>query len=183
MKQGSVIMYVLRLAVTLLLITGVVAAALAGVNSLTAPRIWVNKETKTQEAVQAVLPGVGMAVTAYPDETGMITGVWTSDAGYAIRVVPTGFNGGITLMVGVDREGKLLGISVISQTETAGLGAVISADSAAGREFRDQFVGLSGSLSVDKDGGQVDSITGATITSRAVIKGINAALECAAKLG
>ena len=182
MKQESMVKYVLRLALTLLLITAAVAAALAGVNSITAPQIQANKEAKIQEAIQAVLPGGGKE-TEFTDATGMVTAVWASDTGYAVQVAPAGFGGAITMMVGISSEGQILGVSVVSQTETAGLGAIVGADTAAGQEFRDQFVGLSGQLAVDKDGGQIDSITGATITSRAVTKGINAALECVANMG
>ena len=58
-----------------------------------------------------------------------------------------------------------------------------AANTAAGSAFRDQFAGMSGSVSVKKDGGQVDALTGATITSRAVCTGVNAALSVVAKLG
>ena len=87
------------------------------------------------------------------------------------------------MMVGVDHDGKVLGISIVSHTETSGLGAVAAASTSAGESFRGQFVGMSGSVSVTKDGGEVDSLTGATITSRAVCTGVNAALACAANLG
>ena len=98
-------------------------------------------------------------------------------------MAPAGFNGTVTMMVGVDNDGKVTGISIISHTETAGLGATAAADTDAGRAFRDQFIGMSGTVSVTKDGGEVDALTGATITSRAVCKGVNAALACAANLG
>ena len=58
-----------------------------------------------------------------------------------------------------------------------------AATTSAGEAFRGQFAGLSGELAVDKDGGDIDSITSATITSRAVAEGVNAALACAASLG
>ena len=87
------------------------------------------------------------------------------------------------MMVGIDNDGKVLGISVVSQTETAGLGAVCAATTSAGENFRGQFVGMGGQVQVDKDGGEVDSITGATITSRAVCDGINAALNCVVNMG
>ena len=182
MKQESMGKYILRLALTLLLITAAVAAALAGINSITAPKILANKEAKIQEAIQTVLPGGGEEAE-FTDATGMVTAVWASDTGYAVQVAPAGFGGAITMMVGIDRNGQILGVSVVSQTETAGLGAIVGADTVAGQEFRDQFIGLSGQLAVDKDGGQIDSVTGATITSRAVTKGINAALECVANMG
>ena len=103
--------------------------------------------------------------------------------GYAGQVAPGGFNGAIQMLVGVSKDGKILGVAVISQTETAGLGAIAGADNDAGQEFRDQYIGLTGLLAVDKDGGEIQSITGATVTSRAVTKGINAALDCVANMG
>ena len=182
MKTESTVKYVLRLTVTLLLITAVVAVILAGVNSVTAPRIADLNARKTQEAVEAVLPGGGVEV-AFTDSTGLVATVYQGDAGYAVKVNPSGFNGTISMMVGVDNSGSVLGISIISQTETAGLGAVSAADTSAGEAFRGQFAGMSGSVSVSKDGGQVDAITGATITSRAVCTGVNAALDCIARMG
>lgn len=169
--------YILRLSLTLLVITAVVAAALAGVNSITAPKIAALNAEKTQQAVEAVLPGGGKLLESFHDETGIVKEVYASEAGYAVKVTPGGFDKEITMMVGI-RDGKVLGISIISHTETAGLGAVAAAENAAGQAFRDQFAGLSGVLSVTKDGGQVDAITGATITSRAVVEGVNAALAC-----
>ena len=182
MKTESTVKYVLRLTVTLLLITAVVAVILAGVNSVTAPRIADLNARKTQEAVEAVLPGGGVEV-AFTDSTGLVATVYQGDAGYAVKVNPSGFNGTVSMMVGVDNSGSVLGISIISQTETAGLGAVSAADNSAGEAFRGQFAGMSGSVSVSKDGGQVDAITGATITSRAVCTGVNAALACVANMG
>ena len=182
MKTESTAKYVLRLAGTLLLITSVVAALLAGVNSITAPKIAELSAQKTQEAIEAVLPGGGEEV-AFTDDTGLVTTVYQGEAGYAVKVAPVGFDSAITMMVGGDTEGNVLGISVIDQSETAGLGAVCAASTSAGEAFRGQFVGMSGEVTVSKDGGQVDAITGATITSRAVCKGVSAALACVANMG
>ena len=182
MKTESTVMYVLRLALTLLAITAVVAAALAGVNSITAPKIEELTYQKTQQAIEAVLPGGGESVD-FTDESGIVSTVYKGANGYAVEVAPAGFDGAITMMVGVDLNGNVLGISVISQTETAGLGAVCAASTSAGEAFRGQFVGMSGTVTVSKDGGEVSAITGATITSRAVCKGVTAALECVANMG
>lgn len=176
-------MYVARLAITLLLITGIMAAALAGVNAITAPRIAELTAQKTQDAINAVLPGGGQPIENYTDETGLVSKVYGSDTGYAIEVTPSGFDNTITMMVGVDKEGSVLGISIISHTETAGLGAVSAASTSAGEAFRGQYVGQSGQLAVVKDGGTIEAITGATITSRAVTAGVNAALACVANMG
>ena len=182
MKTESAFMYVLRLAGTLLLITVIVAAILAGVNAVTAPEIQRLAEEKTQRAIEAVLPGGGSPVE-FTDGTGLVLECYKGEAGYAVKVAPAGFNGAVTMMVGVDFEGNVLGISVINHSETAGLGAVAAADTSAGETFREQFFGMSGSLSVTKDGGTVEAITGATVTSRAVCQGVNAALDCAANMG
>ena len=185
MKQNeSMVMYVLRLAGTLLLITAVVAAALAGVNAITAPIIDELNAAATQEAIMAVLPGgYDIEIADYTDATGIVSKVYQGASGYAVEVGPGGFDNTITMMVGIDNEGKILGISVVSHTETAGLGAVAADSTPKGIAFRDQFVGQSGAVSVTKDGGTMDAITGATITSRAICVGVNAALDCVAGLG
>jgi len=169
--------YILKLAGTLFLITALVAAALAGVNSITAPRIEAINAQKTQEAIELVLPGGGelMAPGTYDDQKGLVTEVYASETGYALKVCPSGFDNTITMMVGVDMEGKVTRISIISHTETAGLGAVAAAKTTDGETFRAQFEGQSGTLEV---GDQIDAISSATITSKAVTKGVNAALDC-----
>ncbi len=182
--QENMVKYVLRLAGTLFLITAVVAACLAGVNAVTAPKIAELKAEKLQKAIETVLPGgFDAEVTTYTDASGIVSKVYQGANGYAVEVGPGGFDNTITMMVGIDNEGKVLGISIVSHTETAGLGAVAAASTSAGEAFRAQYVGTSGTLAVTKDGGTIDSITGATITSRAVTVGVNAALACVATLG
>ena len=181
MKKENNVMYVLRLAVTLLVIAGVMAAALAGVNSVTAPIIEKLTYEKTQAAVSAVLPGGGDTVD-FP-AMDLVSKVYQGENGYAVEVTPSGFDNTITMMVGVDNAGAVTGISIIDHSETAGLGAVAAATTAAGEAFRAQFQGMTGSVSVSKDGGQVDAITSATITSRAVCSGVNAALAVVAAMG
>ena len=180
----NIVMYVLRLAGTLFLIAAVVALALAGINAVTAPVIAELNAAKTQEAISAVLPGgFDTEITDYADASGIVSKIYQGANGYAVEVGPGGFDNTITMMVGIDNEGKVLGISIVSHTETAGLGAVAAAGTPAGIAFRDQFVGASGSVSVTKDGGTMDAITGATITSRAICAGVNAALDAVAGLG
>ena len=184
MKKESNVMYILRLTVSLLLITGVVAAVLAGVNAITKPEIERMKAEKTQKAIETVLPGgYEVQLSDFADETGLVSKVYKGMNGYAFEVAPAGFDGAITMMVGVGHDGKVLGISIVSHTETAGLGAVAAAGTSAGETFRNQFSGLSGQVSVSKDGGTVEAITGATITSKAICEGVNAALACFANLG
>ena len=183
-KKESTVKYVLRLTFTLLLITSVVAAALAAVNAVTEPIIKQLNEQKTQQAIETVLPGgYSETIENFDDQNGLVTKVYKGANGYAMEVRPAGFDGEIVMMVGVDFEGKVLGISVVSHTETAGLGAVAAAKTEAGNNFRGQFVGVDAECLVTKDGGDIDAITGATIASRAVCVGVSAAVACAASLG
>ena len=181
MKKENVVLYVARLAVTLLVIAGVMAAALAGVNAVTKPLIEKLNYEKTQAAVSAVLEGGGDEIEAPAMD--LVSKMYKGENGYAVEVTPSGFDNTITMMVGVDNAGAVTGISIIDHSETAGLGAVAAATTAAGEAFRGQFQGLTGSVSVTKDGGQVDAITSATITSRAVCAGVNAALAVVANMG
>ena len=180
MKNENIVAYILRLTVTLLLITGVVAAALAGVNAITKDAIAANQEKKTQDALAVVLPGVeGLQKMELTGDTGIVSEVYVSGDSYAVKVMPGGFDGEITMMVGI-QGGKITGISVISHTETPGLGAVAAAKNAKGEAFRGQFVGQSGTLAV---GEQIDAMSGATITSNAVVSGVNAATAYVVNLG
>ena len=184
-KTESTALYVLRLTLTLLLITAAVAAALAGVNSVTAPIIADLNEARTQEAIEQVLPGGGEEIDVPAMDVGAPIGkVYRGENGYAVEVLPSGFNGTVTMMVGVDFEGKVLGISIVNHSETAGLGAVAASATSKGEQFRDQFIGTSGTVGTAKRGtGTLDALTGATITSEAVCTGVNAALACVANLG
>ena len=184
MKPENTVLYVARIALTLFLSAAVVAGLLAGVNSITKPIIDAQNAAKTQAAIAAVLPGgFDEELTAFDNQGGLVSKVYKGANGYALEVLPSGFDNTITMMVGVDTEGKVLGISIVSHTETAGLGAVAAESTSKGEAFRGQFVGKSGAVAVTKDGGEIDAITGATITSRAVSTGVNAALNCVAGLG
>lgn len=186
MKTRSNVFYVLRISLTLLLITSVTAALLAGVNMLTKDRIAAITKEKTEKAIAEVLPNAAQIedishTATLPETVSKVyaaceNGSPTGD--YAVEVTPAGFDGEITMMVGVDGAGKVIAISIINQTETAGLGAVAAESGSKGQAFRNQFAGMSGTLAVDKDGGDIDALTGATITSRAITDGVNTALEC-----
>ena len=178
---------ILRLVLTLFTICAVVAAALSGVNSITKDKIAYAKEQKNQAAMQEVLPeGKNLQSVPFTDTTGLVQAVYAPDGDtasrqYAVKVTPSGFGGEMVLMVGI-QDGKVSGVSVVSHAETPSLGAVAASKNSKGQYFRSQFSGMSGQLSVNKDGGQVDAITSATITSRAVTAGVNAALRCAENL-
>lgn len=189
MKKQSSALYMLRLTLTLFVITAVMAALLSGINSITKDKIAAIQEEKLQSALAIVLPGAeGMEKIEFTSKDSTIHSVYAPAStsavqGYAVEVCPNGFGGEITMLVGVGADGKVTGISIISHSETAGLGAVSAAKTSAGEAFRGQFVGMDGYLAVTKDGGQVDAIASATITSRAVVAGVNSALEFVKSLG
>ncbi len=167
--------YILRLVVTLFAITALVAGLLAGVNLLTRDRIADAKAQKTLDAIAEVLPDgdQAQALDSFRDSSGLVSAVYRSPQGYAVKVAPNGFGGPIEMMVGLSKEGKVLGIAIISHSETPSLGAVAAADSAKGQAFRDSFIGFDGSENTD-----FDAMSGATITSKAVAEGVAAAVAC-----
>lgn len=180
MKNEKGVKQILRLTVTLLLICALVAAVLAGVNTITKDKIAAAQEQKTLDALAAVLPGVeNLKPITLVGDTGGVNRVYRSGNNFAVEVASAGFDGPVTLMVGIS-DGKVVGIRVVSHTETPGLGAVAAAKNAKGEAFRNQFVGAAGDLAV---GENIDAISGATITSRSVVNSVNAALEYVKTLG
>ena len=167
-------------------ITIVAAALLAGVYSVTKEPIEEANRQKTTEAIAAVLPeGVeiaeGMQV-AIPNEERTVT-VYTASkdglpAGAAVESYSLdGFSGEINIIYGFDAEGTVTGFEVIQQAETPGLGAKMN-DWFRMTEGRRSIIGLnsaSNNLTVSKDGGDVDAITAATITSRAFLDALRRA--------
>lgn len=168
---------ILKLTAILFTITAVVAALLAGTNLLTKDRIAAAKREKAAAAVAVVLPNDTVESETAVDQ-GIVKTLYRGKNGCAIEVAPNGFGGEITMMVGVSKEGKVLGVQIVSHSETPGLGAKAQTDT----DFSNSFLGLSGTVRVDKDGGEADTVTGATVTSRAVAEGVSAALEFAATL-
>lgn len=97
--------------------------------------------------------------------------------GYAIKVSTSGFGGPLTIMVGFTPDGTVYNTSVISHSETPGLGAKLVDENCAPRVQVKGKNPSTNKISVTKDGGEIDAITASTITSRAFLKGVNAAYE------
>ncbi len=177
-------------------ITLVVALALGAVNAVTAGPIAEQNAQKIKDSLENVMPGAESEQIDVPEGTTVTTETKNAtsvtilsaykmtkdgaDAGYCVEVGPTGFGGAVDTMVGIDSDGKVTGISVISaSSETPGLGARSTEP-----EFQAQFADQVGTeVAVAKDGGSIDALTGATITSRAVSEGVVAAAQFAAEQG
>ncbi len=166
-----------RPALVLLIVAAIAALVLGGVSLATSGRIESIAQEKMENAMQAVLPASSYADTGYEDD-GEINAIYEAPgAGWVVQVTESGSQGLVTLMVGVDVNYYCTGISVTESSETAGLGAIASQQSEKGDAFRAQFVGQTGTVAVTKEGGAIDAISGATITSKAICRGVTAALN------
>ena len=167
-----------RLVIVLFVVTAVVALLLGMVDFITRDKIAANIKAKTDAAMSAVISADEyIQLDSFTDNSGLVKSVYeakNSDGtfvGYVAEVSPSGFGGAINMVVGVDAYGNVSGISIVKMSETSGLGA-----NASNTSFREQYIGKTGTLAVDKDGGEIVALTGATVTSRAVTDGVNAVL-------
>ncbi len=177
---------IFKIGFTLCAITAVSAFVLALVNDITAPVIAANVARKQTAAMQKVLPeATGFTETEQLDEkiNTIVKSMYEANdengntIGYAVMVSPYGYGGEISLAVGVDNDLKVTGVDVISQTETAGLGNKCTED-----EFKNQYIGKTLGIDVvkkDPKENEIDAISSATVTSKAVTSGVNAAIEAA----
>ena len=191
--------YILKLSITLLVICLVVALALGFVNGITADKIAALQEQAKQESLQAVFPDatfneleISAEQQAAADEYGvelMYVYEVADGSGYAIEVGPSGFSGTIDMIVGINADGSVAGISVISNTETAGIGTNVCSDkpNRNGVGVLSQFIGMSATadnpFSVNSGSNRVDAISGATVTTKAITTGVNAASVIYGTLG
>lgn len=167
---------IIKPAAVLLIICLIAAALLGYVNVITAAPIAEQEAMAAKESMTAVLPDAVSFGESEEVGVGNITTITPAlnadgeEIGYAVAITTKGFSAGLSLMYGIDTEGTITGLSVVNcSNETPGLGA-----NAANESFYGQFTGKSGEVAVTKDGGDIEALTGATITSRAVA---NAATE------
>lgn len=168
--------YFLRLGFVLLVITTVASGILAYINSLTEPIIKENQRKAKEEARMEVLPeAVSFDSISYLNEEVIYAGKNSEGqlAGYTFVASLYGYSSNVKTMVGVTPEFKVNKIKIIEQTETPGLGANCTKP-----EFQSQFEGKNANtMAVDKDGGKIVSITGATITTRTIANSIRTGLK------
>ena len=175
------------LSAILLVISVVVALLLAFTNSITKDKIADNTLKEQIAARQEVLPSASeFNDISYND--GIVKGVFegldesNNVVGWCVNVAPNGYGGEINIMVGITKDYELSGVQVISNSETASLGARCTEP-----EFLDQFKGKDFPLSVTKNkdtkSDEISAITGATITTKAVTEGVNEAFNAVQKIG
>lgn len=172
---------------SLTLICVCAGAILAGVNMYTTGPIAASKAAALQNAIKEVVPGFDNSpteqsykgVTAEGDS--LVIYPATKDGKFIGVAVESntkkGFSGEVRVIVGFDTEGKLLNYSVLQHAETPGLGSKMQEWFRTDKN-KQSILGRSlsaGNLAVSKDGGDVDAITAATISSRAFLDAINRA--------
>ena len=176
---------ILKLTVVLFLICAIVAAVLGEVNAVTIGPITEREREKTEKAYKAVLPYADSFTELDPalfaDYKATIKKISVADngTGHVVETTFSGAQGSITMAVGVDSEGKCAGISIIKHSETSGLGEVAASSSERGLSFRKSFIGKDESITIN----DIDAITGATITSKAVTGAVATAIEAVKALG
>ena len=191
--------FILKVAGTLTVIALVVAALLGVVNNVTKDKIAEQDAENTPIAMSAVAPegsefGDKMDISdavaaAASSQGGKIVEMYPmtnggADAGYVVKVSASGSQGTITMMVGVDANKAITGISVISHSETSGIGTKVvgTEPHRAGEPVLAQFVGMSGSGSLVV-GKNVIAVSGATVSTKGITMGANAALAAVEALG
>ena len=191
--------FILKVAGTLTVISLVVAALLGLVDSVTRDKIAAIEAENSRIAMSAVAPegsefGDKMEITdalaaAASAQGGKLVELYPmtnggADAGYVMKISASGSQGSIVMMVGVDADKAITGISVVSHSETSGIGTKVVGNepNATGEPVLDQFIGMSGSGSLVV-GKNITAVSGATVSTKGINMGANAALAVAELLG
>lgn len=180
--KKSVFLPVISIVLAALLLFG----ASAGLNGIAA----ANAQAEHLRLMQTLLPGsAAFTVEPYTGEDANIRSVHKGENGFVIETVTNGYAGEIVMLIGVSKEGTVTGLVVREMQETFGLGANALTD----HEFLAQFLNTSGGVAVSTSGADafsgataasddeastyVDAITGATVTSKAIVRCVNSAVS------
>lgn len=155
---------------TAALTVAVAAVVVLGVHMGTANLAAQNAQAELDNTIAFLLPeSKTFSPEAYDGTDEAIQAVYKGETGYVVQTKVDGYAGDIVLLVGVDNDGTVTGLTVRQMEETWGLGARALTDA----DFLIQFLGTDGSAEVGSD---IDALTGATVTSKAVARGVNAAV-------
>ena len=178
--------FILKVAGTLTVISLVVAALLGLVDNVTADKSAVVPEGSEFTDKLDIPEAVAAAASAQGGTLSELYGVTNggAEAGYVMKISASGSQGTIVMMVGVDANKAVTGVSVVSHSETSGIGTKVVGNepNAAGVPVLDQFIGMSGagSLVVGKN---ITAVSGATVSTKGINTGVNAALAAVEALG
>ncbi len=171
----------LNMVLSLTIISVVAASLLAVVFTLTEEPIEQAQVAKQQAAIKSVLPDGEFTIADADTVDGVIIRKAYANGefvGAAVEAEATGFSGAIRLMVGFDKDGNIVNYEVLQQTETPGLGTKVVDWFKNPDKPKQNIKGknpATTTMIVSKDGGDVDAITAATISSRAFLKAVQTA--------
>ncbi len=167
--QKTELKFVLRVAAVLLCISTLVAVLIASVHLLTKDKIAEHEAEAVRQAIGELFPGLDSVACEgdFPAEVSACYRILqdTETVGYCVYVASPGYGGDISMMVGVNADGTVHGVTIVSASETAGIGS-----KALEASHLTKFNGK-------RDAASVDGISGASISSRGVQNGVRIALE------
>ena len=176
--------YIIKPALTLFITAVITISALSVVYSLTLEPIRLQAERTQENAMRAVLPQATEFKRLDDVQlSGSITGIFEAinggeSAGYVVALSPAGYGGNIDMMVGISaQEEKITGMRILRHSETPGLGALAARESFYQRFDGKALVPLTVVRSSTAAANQISAITSSTITSTAVTKAVNEAIE------
>lgn len=129
-----------------------------------------NEEKELQTKMETILPGSKQFTPEeYTGEDANIVSVYKGETGYVVATQTYGYAGNIAMLIGVHNDGYVTGLQIRDMEETYGLGAEALTD----WEFLAQFLRTEGDAEV---GTNIDAISGATVTSKAIARSVNSAV-------
>ena len=176
---------IISLAVTLLIVTGVMGVILGIVHDITLEPIRITQERLKSDAMKAALPEAdSFSRTALPEGAdAIVSGVSEAIAangallGYCVTVTPKGYAGPIEMIVGITNAGHLRAVSILNQSETPGLGAKSALPAFYGQYENKDVKSFTVVKTEPGAPDQIQAISGATITTNGVTAGANTALS------
>lgn len=173
-KSETMLRRTLRIALSLTVICICVALAVSVSYTLTRDKIEEKRIATERAAISAVFEADGIeyrSLDGAPDTVSAVFEVSSASGdilGWAVSASPSGFGGNIDMIVGIGHDGKIVGVNITALSETPGLGSRVN-----DANYLSQYIGISGKPALGTD---VDAISGATISSRSVLSGVNRAL-------
>ncbi len=171
-NSKSTFLYILRITLPLFIICSVTAATVSLVYALTYEPALKNMQSVEEDAIHDIF-GDGITISAAAKIDGgsceiREIGSGGDTVGYSVKSTASGFGGDIEVIIGYNANLSIKKISIVSHSETPGLGDRISGD------YKDAYIGKYGKLVLGED---IDAIVGSTISSRALLTAVNNATD------
>jgi len=184
--EKNEVIKMVKIAICLLLITAISTMLVAVVNEITREPIAQQRLMKVNQAMGEVLPaeryepveieGLGLedivleVNTAYDKDNNCV--------GYCVKTAPAGYGGAIEMITGIDTQGLVTGVKIVTMSETAGLGTKTQEEPWLA-QFEGKGSDVAVTTSVEPVENEVSAVSGATVSSKAVTKGVAAAINAA----